>query len=180
VEIVVDAIWNCVLNQTFNDNWLDPLRSTCAGVLADRLLDYPPGTDGYIAAMVFSAAARCLDATKNGSSDDAQRVCHLILAAIEEAYDRKLYGSEWRIGERHHVKNAYALAELERERQLRDLKELQLTAGTPSLNVIRRLRDRAFDEAAADRDMGRWRSVYYGPDAAATEKREPPNHSFAD
>jgi hypothetical protein len=146
--ISVDAVWNSALRSDFNRSWLDSLQISCMDLLAAHLSDNAVGDMGDVE-HVISAMFYCLEAAKSGDSQEVLRACSHVRDAIDEACELRLYGNELRVGERHHLDGAYPLVDRERERQLRDLSELQLTAAQPSLNVIRRLRDRAFAEATS-------------------------------
>ncbi len=145
--ICVDVIWDCALHSDFNRSWLDSLQIACMDLLVIHSDNLEGGGTSDVEHAI-SAIACCLEAAKSGDHEEALRACSHVRNALDEESELSMYGDELRIGERHQVEGAYPLVELERKRQLRDLLELRLTADRPSPNVIRRLRDRAFAEAA--------------------------------
>jgi hypothetical protein len=81
----------------------------------------------------------CLEVAISGDSEAALRVSRCVVRSLEE---------QAALAARRLLRQAQQQwpsprARLERERQFRDLSELQHTAAAPSVNLVRRLRDRA-------------------------------------
>ena len=132
--IGLDLVWESALHQSLDHRRLASLLRPCAELFRHKT----PGEAGAARALLA-----CLEAAQTGACEPVVRVSryavHLLeMQGSDQAQSRKAF-------ERSPRSNPQV--RLERERQYRDLGELRKTAAAPSVNLVRRLRDRAAMEA---------------------------------
>lgn len=132
--IGLDLIWESALHEGIDPAWLASMLQPCA----DPYRRQAAGAEDSISTMLA-----CLEVAISGDGEAALRVSRCVVRSLEE---------QPAVAARRRLRQARQQwpsprARLERERQFRDLSELQRTASAPSVNLVRRLRDRAAMEA---------------------------------
>ena len=140
--IALDLVWESAAHEGIDPAWLASMLLPCAETYRRQAT----GAEDSVSTLLA-----CLEVAGGGECEPALRVSRCVVRALEEQAAR-----EQQVQARHrgsvHAQWPSPLARLERERQFRDLTELQYTAATPSVNLVRRLRDRAAMEAGLPTD----------------------------
>ncbi len=132
--IGLDLIWESALHQGIDQAWLASMLQPCA----DPYRRQAAGGEDSISTMLG-----CLEVAISGDSEAALRVSRCVVRSLEE----QATVAARQLSRQAQLQWPSPRARLERERQFRDLSELQHTASAPSVNLVRRLRDRAAMEA---------------------------------
>jgi len=132
--IGLDLVWESALHQSLDRHWMASLLRPCAELFRHQI----PGEAGAARALLA-----CLEAAQTGACEPVVRVSRYAVHFLETQY---FHQAEPRPAFERSPRSSPRVR-LERERQYRDLGELRKTAAAPSVNLVRRLRDRAAMEA---------------------------------
>ena len=141
--IGLDLAWESALCQGIDRDWLASLLRPCADLFQRQTPLMEEGARAMLA---------CLEAARTGGSEPVVRVSRHIVFLAAHSVGAQLPQRARGTAAVEQTSPEITQARLERERQYRDLCELRKTAAAPSVNLVRRLRDRAAMEAALTPD----------------------------